>query len=79
MGKNTGKHIVNMIKTRRGEHPLFRAFGMGGDVDEPTRITRSGIQAEVVRWYPAARVDSIRVDSASVSGEFAYTIEVSGT
>lgn len=78
MGKNTGKHIVNMIRTRQGEHPLFRAFGLGGVVDAPNRITRSTIQAEVVRWYPGARVSSLRVDAADVSGEFSYTIKVEG-
>lgn len=74
----TGMHIVNMIKTRRGEHPLFRAFGMGAVVDEPNRVTRAQIQAECARWYPGAKVKSVRTDSADVAGNFVYTVEIEG-
>lgn len=74
----TGNHIVNMIKTRRGEHPLFRAFGIGAVVDEPNRITRAQIQAECVKWYPGAKVRSVRTDSADIAGNFVYTVEIEG-
>lgn len=74
----TGKNIVNMIKTRRGEHPLFRAFGIGAVVDEPNRVTRAQIQAECAKWYPGARVKSVRTDSADIAGNFVYTVEIEG-
>lgn len=74
----TGKNIVNMIKTRRGEHPLFRSFGIGAVVDEPNRVTRAQIQAECAKWYPGARVKSVRTDSADIAGNFVYTVEIEG-
>lgn len=74
----TGKNIVNMIKTRRGEHPLFRAFGLGAVVDDPNRITRAELQVECAKWYPTAKVKALRTDSATGAGDFGYTVTVDG-
>ena len=44
----TGEHIVNLLQCRAGEHPLFRAYGLGGEVDGMP-ITRGKVQVEAAR------------------------------
>ena len=73
-----GENIVNMIKCRRGTHPLFRSFGMGAETDDITRITRGLIQVNINRWYPGASLETIDINKSSVSGEFEYNIKVRG-
>lgn len=76
--QNVGQNIVNMIKCRKGTHPLFRSFGMGAEIDTPNRITKGGIQVEVNRWYPATFVESIAQDKANEAGEFEYSVKIRG-
>ena len=76
--QNIGQNIVNMIRCRRGNHVLFRSFGMGAEIDTPNRITKGGIQVEVNRWYPATFVESISQDKASEAGEFEYSVKIRG-
>lgn len=73
-----GKNICNMIECRAGEHCLFRSFGLGGIVDNTNRVTRNALQVEVNRWYPATIVESVKVERATISGEFVYNIKVKG-
>jgi hypothetical protein len=73
-----GENIVNMIKCRRGTHPLFRTFGMGAETDDTNRITRGLIQVNINRWYPGTSLESIDINKSSVSGEFEYNIKVRG-
>lgn len=73
-----GENIVNMIKCRRGTHPLFRTFGMGAETDDTNSITRGLIQVNINRWYPGTSLESIDINKSSVSGEFEYNIKVRG-
>lgn len=78
MIQNMAQNIVNMIKTRQGEHCLFRSFGLGGIVDSPNTITRNSLQVEVNRWYPSTVVENVTVDKASSDGNFEYSIKIRG-
>lgn len=78
MKNNDSKNIVNLIKCRKGEHCLFRSFGMGSTTDDITGITRSFVQVEVNRWFPGDTVLSIQKNGESVKGEFVYNINIRG-
>lgn len=73
-----GENIVNLIKCRRGTHPLFRTFGIGDDVDGLNKITRGLIQVEVNRWFPSTYVESVE-STANIKGEFEYNVKVRGS
>ena len=73
----TGEHIVNLLQCRAGEHPLFRAYGLGGEVDGMP-ITRGKVQVEAARWYPGTVVRSVVVDKVSPEGHFVYSVSVEG-
>lgn len=72
-----GQNIVNLIRCRRGTHPLFRAFGLGDEVDGLNKITRGLIQVEVNRWFPSTYVESVE-STANINGEFEYNVKVRG-
>lgn len=56
--KTTGEHIVNMIKTMKGEHCLFRSFGMD-ETDKVGAFSKSALQIEVSKWFPDIQSVSI--------------------
>lgn len=78
MTQNTGENITNMIKCRKGEHCLFRSFGLGAYTDNLHRITRSTLQVEVNRWFPGNTIVSFSTQTANEKGEFLYNIDVRG-
>lgn len=49
---NTGNDIVNMLKCRRGEHCLFRSFGLGAITDQVGKLRKGQIVQELAKWYP---------------------------
>lgn len=73
----TGEHIVNLLQCRAGEHPLFRSYGLGGEVDGMP-ITRGQVQVEAARWYPGTVVRSVVVDKVSPEGHYVYSVSVEG-
>ena len=71
---NTGQDIVNMLNCRKGEHCLFRSFGLGHVTDQVGRLRKAQITQEVARWYPDVMSVSIavrdgRYDIRVVGGE----------
>lgn len=63
---DTGKCIKNMFITRRGEHPLFRSFGLDGVVDRPGTLRRADITEGIAKWYPhVTSIDIKRTDEGS--------------
>lgn len=78
MAQNIAQNIANMVKTVKGEHVLFRSFGLDG-VDSPNRLTRSALQVEVNRWYPSVIVDNVTVNRAGSDGVFEYGINLRGS
>lgn len=78
MIENVSKNIVNMIKCRRGEHCLFRAFGLGAETDGISRLTRSSVQVEINRWLPGNTIVEFSQSGQNSKGEFIYNISVRG-
>lgn len=78
MKKNVSQNIVNLIKCRKGEHCLFRSFGMGSTTDDIPGITRSFVQVEVNRWFPGNTVLSLQKSGENAKGEFVYNINIRG-
>lgn len=70
---DTGQCVVNMINCRRGEHCLFRSFGLGDVTDQVGRLRKSQISQEVAKWYPNAA--SIKIE-AKEGDE--YQIQITG-
>lgn len=77
MTQNTGENIKNMIICEKGEHCLFRSFGLS-TVDSPSRITRYYLQAEVNRWFPGEIIESVQCVYAGIDGNFDYNIKIRG-
>lgn len=78
MAQNIAQNVVNMVKTVKGEHVLFRSFGLDG-VDSPNRLTRSSLQVEINRWYPDVVVDNVTVNRAGSDGIFEYNVKLRGS
>lgn len=78
MAQNIAQNVANMVKTAKGEHVLFRSFGLDG-VDSPNRLTRSSLQVEINRWYPAVVVDNVTVNRAGSDGIFEYSVKLRGS
>lgn len=75
---NVSTNIVNMIKCRRGEHCLFRSFGLGDETDSINRFTRSKAQVEINRWFPGNTIVEFSQSGQNAKGEFVYNISVRG-
>lgn len=62
--RNIGALTANMIKTSKGEHCLFRGYGLA-DIDGQAP-RRSNVQAGLAEFLPGARCTSlsVSVDSA---------------
>jgi hypothetical protein len=78
MIENVSENIVNMIKCRRGEHCLFRSFGLGAKTDDVARLTRSIVQVEINRWFPGTNITEFKQSGQNAKGEFIYNISVRG-
>lgn len=74
--KETGQHIVNMFKTKRGEHCLFRQFGLNPS-DSVGLMNKSTVQLEISKWYPAVKSISVsRTGGKAEKGESQYLVTV---
>ena len=72
---NTGQLVVNMIKTAKDEHVLYRDFGLA-ETDESTVLTRTSVQSEISKYYPGAYVKSLTLNEVQADGSFEFTIDV---
>lgn len=73
---NNASLIANMIQTQRGDHIMFRGYGITAtDSLRPPR--RSDVAEGAARWYPDARVQGVRViaDDAE-KGHFTVDVDV---
>ena len=73
--QNTGKLVVNMIKTERGTHVLFRDYGLA-ETDEAAVLTRTSVQSEISKYYPGAYVKSLTLNEVQADGSFEFNIDV---
>ena len=58
---NTGQDIVNMLNCRRGEHVLFRSFGLGHVTDQVGKLRKAQVTQEVAKWYPNVTTVSFEI------------------
>ena len=72
---NTGQLVVNMIKTARDEHVLYRDYGLS-ETDESTVLTRTSVQSEISKYYPGAYVKSLTLNEVQADGSFEFNIDV---
>lgn len=73
---NNAELIANMIQTQRGDHIMFRGYGITAtDSLRPPR--RSDVAEGAARWYPDARVQGVRVISDDAEkGHFTVAVDV---
>ena len=72
---NTGQLVVNMVKTAKDEHVLYRDYGLA-ETDEATVLTRTSVQSEISKYYPGAYVKSLTLNEVKADGSFEFTIDV---
>ena len=72
---NTGQLVVNMVKTERDTHVLYRDYGLA-ETDESTMLTRTSVQSEISKYYPGAYVKSLTLKEAEADGCFEFNIDV---
>lgn len=74
---NYGELVARLVKTEKGTHCLYRDYGLS-IIDAPSILTRSVVQNDVSKWYPAVSVISCTCTQADVDGHFEYNISVEG-
>ena len=72
---NTGQLVVNMVKTERDTHVLYRDFGLA-ETDESTVLTRTSVQSEISKYYPGTYVKSLTLNEVQADGSFEFNIDV---
>lgn len=72
---NTGSLVVNMVKTERGAHVLYRDYGLS-ETDETTVLTRTSVQSEISKYYPGAYVKSLTLNEVQSDGTFEFNIDI---
>ena len=72
---NTGQLVVNMVKTEKGTHVLFRNYGLA-ETDDVRSLTRTSVQSEISKYYPGAYVKSLTLNEAQSDGSFEFNIDI---
>ena len=72
---NTGELVVNMVKTEKGTHVLYRDYGLS-ETDEATVLTRTSVQSEISKYYPGAYVKSLTLNEVQSDGSFEFNIDI---
>lgn len=74
--QNIAQNVANMAKTRRGEHVLFRSFGLNV-IDDANGLTRGEISRQLKEFYPQINRFSV-VLSKNFTGFAQYAINLEG-
>lgn len=72
--------LKNFLECRRGDHILFRNFGLG-NVDSPFGVSKGEIKAQIAKYYPNLSDVSIVSKNTSnnlAQGHYSYIIDFSG-
>ena len=72
---NTGKLIVNMVKTERGTHVLFQGFGLQ-TTDDIAPLTRGAVQTAVSTYYPGVSIKRLSTGGRDIRGHQEIEIEL---
>ena len=78
---DAGKCITNMMICRRGEHCLYRDYGLDV-VDRSGGLRRSEIKAQIEKFYPdvtAIDITNKTTEADAMTGRFVYDVHVKGT
>lgn len=74
--QNIAQNVANMAKTRRGEHVLFRSFGL--NVIDANGLTRGEISRQLKEFYPQINRFSVVQVSKNFTGSAQYAINLEG-
>lgn len=72
--------LKNFLECRRGDHILFRNFGLG-NVDSPFGLSKGEIKAQIAKYYPnLSDVNIVSKNTANnlAHGQYSYAIDFSG-
>ena len=72
---NTGQLVVNMVKTEKDTHVLYRDYGLA-ETDEATVLTRTSVQSEISKYYPGAYVKALTLNEVQSDGSFEFNIDI---
>lgn len=75
--QNIAQNVANMAKTRRGEHLLFRSFGLNV-IDDANGLTRGEISRQLKEFYPQINRFSVVQVSKNFTGSAQYAINLEG-
>lgn len=75
--QNIAQNVANMAKTRRGEHVLFRSFGLNV-IDDVNGLTRGEISRQLKEFYPQINRFSVIRVSKNFTGATQYVISLEG-
>ena len=75
--QNIAQNVANMAKTRRGEHVLFRSFGLNV-IDDVNGLTRGEISRQLKEFYPQINRFSVVQVSKNFTGSVQYAINLEG-
>lgn len=72
--------LKNFLECRRGDHILFRSFGLG-NVDSPFGVSKGEIKAQIAKYYP--NLSDVSIVSKNTTnnlahGQYSYTVDFSG-
>lgn len=72
--------VANMARCRRGDHILFRSFGLNV-IDSPGGLTLGDVKTQIAAYFPDAsgvRVVSTTTAEQGALGGRSYTITLDG-
>lgn len=75
--QSIAQNVANMAKTRRGEHVLFRSFGLNV-IDDANGLTRGEISRQLKEFYPQINRFSVVQVSKNFTGSAQYAISLEG-
>lgn len=75
--QDIAQNVANMAKTRRGEHILFRSFGLNV-IDDANGLTRGEISRQLKEFYPQINRFSVVQLSKNFTGSAKYAIHLEG-
>ena len=75
--QNIAQNVANTAKTRRGEHVLFRSFGLNV-IDDANGLTRGEISRQIKEFYPQINRFSVVQVSKNFTGSDQYAINLEG-
>lgn len=77
MKESTAECIAKCLKTQKGSHVLYRAFGLNV-VDATNPPMRRDILVQLSTFYPDVTMNNINITQVDNNGNFEYIIDIKG-